>query len=129
MDRESVMTWVAAYEAAWRGEDRGAVASLFTEDATYARSPYDDPLRGHDAIRDFWLADAGETFTMTAQPVAVDGLAAVVRVEVRYAGPRPQEYRDLWILRFADDGRVADFAEWAYWPSKPDTASGGTPSA
>ena len=33
-----------------------------------------------------------------------------------------QEYRDLWILRFAADGRVADFEEWAYWPGKPSSA-------
>ena len=122
MDRDSVMAWVGAYETAWRAEDPRAVSALFTEDAAYARSPYDDPLRGHDQIRDFWLADAGQTFTRTAEPVAVDGLAAVVRVEVRYGGPDPQEYRDLWILRFADDGRVEDFAEWAYWPTKPYTA-------
>ena len=32
-----------------------------------------------------------------------------------------QEYRDVWILRFAPDGRVDDFEEWAYWPDKPYT--------
>lgn len=122
MDRDTVMTWVAAYEAAWRGEDLRAVETLFTEDARYARSPYDDPLRGHGEIRDFWLVDAGEPFTMTVEPVAVDGSTAVVQVEVRYGDPVEQEYRDLWVLRFADDGRVEEFTEWAYWPDKPYTA-------
>ena len=32
-----------------------------------------------------------------------------------------QEYRDLWVLRFAEDGRVEHFEEWAYWPDKPYT--------
>ena len=32
-----------------------------------------------------------------------------------------QEYRDLWVLRFAADGRVEHFEEWAYWPDKPYT--------
>ena len=36
--------------------------------------------------------------------------------------PVTQEYRDLWILRFAPDGRVEDFEEWAFWPDKPYTA-------
>jgi hypothetical protein len=40
-------------------------------------------------------------------------------VEVRYGDPVSQEYRDLSVLRFADDGRVEDFEEWAYWPDKP----------
>jgi len=51
---------------------------------------------------------------MTATPVAVDGLDAVVRVQVSYRDPTPQEYLDLWVLRFDRDGRVEDFEEWAY---------------
>ena len=69
------------------------------------------------------MADEGETFTMTASPVAVEGADAVVRVEVIYGPPAHQEYRDLWVLHFAADGRVDDFEEWAYWPDKPYTAS------
>ena len=70
----------------------------------------------------FWLDDAGKAFSMEARIVAVEGDVAVVRVDVRYQTPRPEEYRDLWVLRFAADGRVADFEEWAYWPDKPYTA-------
>jgi len=121
------MAWVAAYEEAWHASDVSAVERLFTPDATYLRSPYDDePLHGHDAIRGFWRADEGATFTVRAEPVAVDGRDAVVRLEVHYLEPDPQEYRDLWILRFAPDGRVAHFEEWAYWPNKPYTAAEST---
>ncbi len=123
MDREQVMRWVAGYEAAWRDSDRDAVEKLFTDDAQYLRSPYAEPLVGLAAIRDFWLADEDVTFTMTASPVAVEGVDAVVRVEVLYGPPTHQEYRDLWVLRFAPDGRVDDFEEWAYWPDKPYTAA------
>jgi len=34
-----------------------------------------------------------------------------------------QEYRDLWLLRFAADGRVEHFEEWVYWPDRPSTAA------
>jgi hypothetical protein len=77
---------------------------------------------GHAGIEGFWRDDEGRTFTMTAEPVAVEGQDAVVRVEVRYEHPVTQEYRDLWVLRFAPDGRVEDFEEWAYWPDKPYVA-------
>ncbi|MGY1776855.1 hypothetical protein ACI8AV_13430 [Geodermatophilus sp. SYSU D00804] len=63
---------------------------------------------------------------MAAEPVAVEGRDAVVRLEVRYGAPAPQEYRDLWVLRFADDGRVEDFEEWAYWPGRSYTAEADT---
>ncbi len=124
MNREQVMSWVQAYETAWRAGDRDAVDSLFTANVRYLRSPYEPPLVGTDAIRDFWLADEGETFTMSAEPVAVEERDAVVRVEVRYGEPPRQEYRDLWVLRFAEDGRVDFFEEWAYWPGASYTADG-----
>jgi hypothetical protein len=63
-----------------------------------------------------------EAFAMTAEIVAVDGETAVVRVEVEYGGARRQEYRDLWIMRFSEDGRCSAFEEWAYWPGQAFTA-------
>ena len=99
-----------------------AVPRLFTEDASYRTSPYEEPKVGHAAIQAFWLDDEGRTFSVTAEPVAVDGRDAVVRLEVRYRDPVAQEYRDLWVLRFAPDGRVEDFEEWAYWPGRPYSA-------
>ena len=123
MDRDDVMRWVAEYERAWRGGDLDGVDRLFTEDARYRPSPYEDSEVGRAAIRSFWLDDEGEVFTVGAEAVAVEGRAAVVRLEVRYGDPVRQEYRDLWLLRFAEDGRVEDFEEWAYWPGKPYSAS------
>ncbi len=119
------MSWVQGYIAGWHGEDRSVVARLFTPDVRYRTSPYEESLVGHAPLEEFWLDDAGSTFTATAEPVAVEGDAAVVRVEVHYGGEKPQEYRDLWLLHFAPDGRVDDFEEWAYWPGKPYSASEG----
>ncbi len=123
MSRDEVMPWVRTYEERRRAEDRSAVEQLFTPDARYLRSPYAAPLEGHAAIGDFWVdhEEDGAVFTMTAEPVAVEGRDAVVRVLVRYGEPVTQEYRDLWVLRFAEDGRVEHFEEWAYWPDKPYT--------
>lgn len=118
MDRQQVMAWVAAYEQAWRDGDAGAVAGLFTPDASYRVSPYEPALLGHQGIGGYWLDDEGQVFTLAAEPVAVEGRYAVVRALVRYGDPVRQEYLDLWVLRFAEDGRVQDFEEWAYWPGR-----------
>ena len=126
MNRDSVMRWVGGYERAWRAGDVVAVARLFTEDARYRPSPYAEARVGHAAIQGFWRDDQGETFSVAAEPVAVEGRDAVVRLEVRYGDPVTQEYRDLWVLRFAPDGRVEDFEEWAYWPGKPYGAEAET---
>jgi ketosteroid isomerase-like protein len=126
VNRDDVMRWVTGYERAWRDGDREAVVRLFTEDARYRPSPYEEPEVGHAAIQAFWLEDEGTTFTVTAEPVAVEGRDAVVRLEVHYLEPRRQEYRDLWVLRFAEDGRVEDFEEWAYWPGRSYSAGEGS---
>ena len=123
MDRDGLMAWVAAYERAWRDDDVDAVGSLFTDDATYLRSPYEEPLIGRDAIAAFWPEEPGAEFTMSAEPVAVEGDDAVVRVEVQYLRPEAQEYRDLWVIRFAADGRAEWFEEWPYWPGRTYTAA------
>ena len=124
MDNATVMAWVAEYERMWRDDDVAGLDRLFTPDATYLHSPYAVPLEGLDAIREHWSDDT--PFTMTASPVAVAGRDAVVRVVVRYGGEKPQEYLDLWVLRFADDGRAELFEEWAYWPDKPYNVAGST---
>ena len=73
------------------------IERLFTENARYRRSPYVESEVGLEAIKAFWLADAGETFDVKAAPVAVDGHAAVVRLDLSYHDPVPQEYRGLWV--------------------------------
>lgn len=126
MTRDDVMRWVSLYERAWRDGDLEAVDLLFTDDAQYLTSPYEQPTIGPAAIKDLWLDDEGEVFSMTASPIAVEGRDAVARVEVHYGDPERQEYRDLWVLRFADDGRAEFFEEWAYWPGRPFAAGDST---
>ncbi|HEY0215794.1 MAG TPA: nuclear transport factor 2 family protein [Cellulomonas sp.] len=124
MDRTAVMAWVAAYERLWRADDPDPLDTIFTEDVRYLRSPYAEPLDGLAAVRAFWRDPT--PFTMTAEPVAVEGSEAVVRLEVRYGGDEPQDYRDLWVLRFAPDGRVRHFEEWPTWPGFTETPSDGS---
>ena len=64
---------------------------------------------------------------MSSEVVAVEGNVAAVRAEVRYEAPSPHEYRDLWIMRFAGDGRCAWFEEWPFWPEQPREAAGPDP--
>jgi ketosteroid isomerase-like protein len=124
-DHAAVSRWVAGYEAAWRAAGTGALPGLFTEDASYLRSPYAEPVTGLAAIRQMWDIERDspdEVFTLATEIVAVDGPAAVVRAEVRYGDPVRQEYRDLWVIRLAADGRCTWFEEWPFWPERPYTA-------
>lgn len=123
-DRATMSRWLAGYEAAWRTPGTEGLADLFTQDATYLKSPYEQPVTGLESIKRMWDEERegpDEVFTLTTDIIAVDGPTAVVRVEVRYGDPPVQEYRDLWVIRLAGDGRCTWFEEWPYWPGRPYT--------
>jgi SnoaL-like domain len=125
VNTDQIMSWVAAYERAWRTAGTGALTRLFTPDATYRTSPYDAVIAGLPAIGRLWEAERegpDEVFRMERQLVAADRDVAVLRVAVWYGDPVRQEYRDLWIVRFAPDGRCAAFEEWPFWPQQPRSA-------
>jgi ketosteroid isomerase-like protein len=126
-DRTSVDQWIAGYETAWRAPGTEALTTLFTTEAVYLQSPYEQPVTGLDAIKRMWEAERegpDEVFTLATDIVAVDGSTAVVRAEVVYGDPPRQEYRDLWVIRFAGDGRATWFEEWPYWPGHPHLTDG-----
>ena len=125
MDSARVADWIAAYEQAWRTAGTGALAAIFTSDASYSQGPYEPVQAGLLAIEQMWEAEregADEAFTMTSEIIAVDGQVAVARVNVRYGEPVRQEYRDLWVMSFADDGRCTAFEEWPFWPGQEHAA-------
>ena len=121
MDHSDVLGWVDAYERAWRSPGTGGLGELFTDDASYLQGPYKEPVVGLPAIAAMWEAERDgpdEAFEMSREMVAVDGRTAVVRVEVQYRSPRVEQWRDLWILRFAADRRCAWFEEWPIAPGR-----------
>ena len=123
MDRRAVERWVDRYERLWRTPETDRLVDLFHPDATYRPSPWARPLDGLDEIARFWESErdsADEGFTLSSDVVAVDGDAAVVRVSVEYADPGAGRWRDLWVLRFAPDGRCSSFEEWPFAPTQPD---------
>jgi SnoaL-like domain len=126
MNTDSLLHWLAGYEMAWRASGTDGLGELFTADARYSQGPYLDPVVGMPAIARMWedtRDGPDEVFEMIREVVAIDGDTAVVRLQVRYGVPVTQEYRDLWIMKFAPDGRCASFEEWPFWPGQPHTAA------
>jgi ketosteroid isomerase-like protein len=109
---DTLSDWVDGYLTAWESNDPEDIIDLFTEDATYRFSPYDEPVTGHNAIVAAWLDGRDEkgTWSFEWHPVAIEGETAVL--EGRTAYPGGTDYRNLWVIRFAPDGRAASFTEW-----------------
>jgi ketosteroid isomerase-like protein len=123
MERRTVEQWVEAYERLWRAPGTEGLAALFAPDATYLPSPWARPVTGLEEIARFWDEErdsADEEFALSADVVAVDGDTAVVRVSVDYGHPTGGRWRDLWVVRLAEDGRCSSFEEWPFAPGQPD---------
>jgi ketosteroid isomerase-like protein len=120
MNRTDVQTWLDRYVEAWRANEAGPIEALFTDDAVYSYRPWDSDehtMRGRDAIVASWLEepDAPEAWDAHYEPFAVDGDRAVAVGWSRYAptGDDPERaYHNAYLLRFAPDGRCAEFHEF-----------------
>ena len=109
---DRVERWIGRYRAAWESNDADDIQALFVDDAEYRTEPHAEAWIGSEEIVDGWLEAAdgpGETvFTWELVTESTD--LAVVQGETIYAdGPT---YSNLWIIRFAPDGRATHFTEW-----------------
>jgi ketosteroid isomerase-like protein len=109
---ERVQAWCDAYVEAWRSYDANAIGELFAADARYAYHPYDEPLRGREAIVESWLDDRDDPGSWEASyaPSMLDGDRAIVTGETSYSNGR--RFSNLWVLAFDEDGRCREFVEW-----------------
>lgn len=115
MTHDEVQAWLDAYVDAWRTYDPAAIPALFTEDATYAYHPWDEDealIQGRDAIVTDWLGEQDPPGSWEAhyEPLLVEGERAVATGTTRYADGK--FYWNLFVLRFGEDGRCAEFVEW-----------------
>jgi YD repeat-containing protein len=121
IDHTNVRKWLNDYVNAWKTYDPAAIGALFTEDATYRYNPFDEPVRGREAIVASWLEnrDPPNTYSAEYQPIAVNGNTAVSNGHSLYYdadGKLVRQFDNIFVLRFAEDGRCADFCEWYMKP-------------
>ena len=126
MDRTEVQDWLDRYVEAWRSYDRGEIEALFAEDVEYRYHPYDDPVRGREAVVEAWLGrgsqdvastrDEPDTYDASYAPAAVDGDVAVATGTSTYrkgpGGPVDSVYENCYVIRFDPEGRCREFTEW-----------------
>lgn len=120
MTREQVQDWLDRYVEAWRANEREPIVGLFTDDVVYRWRPYSSypSAVGIDAVVDAWLGetrDEPDAWEARYEPFAVDGDRAVATGYSRYVATADEPERTYWncfLLRFAPDGRCAEFTEY-----------------
>ena len=58
MDESALKRWLEEYGRAWENRDPEAAAGLYAEHGSYQVTPFVEPLRGREAIRNYWVAVA-----------------------------------------------------------------------
>jgi ketosteroid isomerase-like protein len=112
---EAVERWLTAYGEAWETRDPAAAAGLFTEDATYAWGPFEEPLRGSEAIRERWadVTSGQSDVAFGYEVLGVVGAGGVARWWCSFVvGEIRVELEGIFLIVLAEDGRCREFREW-----------------
>jgi ketosteroid isomerase-like protein len=112
-----VARWLEAYGAAWETRNSADVAQLFTDDALYQETPYAEPFRGREAISTYWdsvTADQ-DAIEFDFATLAITGTTGIAEWSARFrsvSNDVPVELNGVFVLEFADSGRVRSLREW-----------------
>lgn len=117
MNVDSLKSWLDAYGHAWETKDPEAAGKLFTEDASYRESPYGEPMRGREAIVEYWshvprtqddVHFKYEIITLINEIAIAHWSASFIRipsnVKVRLDG--------IFLLNFDESNRCRRLREW-----------------
>jgi hypothetical protein len=121
MEEKRVSEWLSGYRDAWQSYDPAAIGALFSENASYRYHPYDEPVRGREAIVASWLEDrdAEGSYEGAYESLVVAGDIAIATGTSTYRdGDETRIYDNCFIMRFDDDGRCSEFTEW--FMQRPD---------
>ena len=123
---DHVQRWLDGYVAAWKAYDAERIGALFARDVVYRFHPYDEPVRGREAVVEAWLGESEHpgaserdeegTYDARYEPYAVDGDTAVAVGTSTYVaepgGPVTEAYDNCFLIRFDTDGQCSEFTEY-----------------
>ncbi|MFL5720812.1 MAG: nuclear transport factor 2 family protein [Chloroflexota bacterium] len=104
--------WMGAYLRAWETNDPEEVGALFSDEALYLTEPSAEPWHGRPEIVEGWLGrkdEPGDATFEWAPLVDSDRLGVITGRTTYLSG---DDYDNLWVIRFDDDGRCSEFTEW-----------------
>jgi hypothetical protein len=115
VERETFEGWLDAYGRAWETRDPAAAAELFTEDAVYHETPFDEPMRGRAEISDYWsdVTRSQDDVRFSYEILAASEGVARWRADfLRLPARTPVRLDGILLARLDAEGRCTEFREW-----------------
>jgi ketosteroid isomerase-like protein len=112
---ERLTKWLESYKRAWEQRDADAAADLFTENGVYAWGPFEEPMRGRDAIRTRWaeVTAAQRDVEFGFELLGTVEAGAVARWWCTFAVEQLRiELNGIFLVVLTEDGLCSDFREW-----------------
>jgi hypothetical protein len=117
-DHDRLDSWLRRFTRAWEKRDPDGAAALFSEHGSYRETPFDEPLRGAEAIRTYWsdLPQARSDIRFTYELLAVVEQWGIAHWHGSYTPidrATRLELDGILLVSLDDDGRCEDFREWS----------------
>ena len=125
MTETDFLNWLEGYRQAWEQGDSDGAAGLFSEDALYYETPFDSPLCGRGAIRNYWAEGArdGQTGIRFSSSmvgiIANTGWAHWKATFTRVPSGRLVTLEGILSARFGSSGLCVEFREWWHRVESP----------
>jgi ketosteroid isomerase-like protein len=117
MDQTKFTDWLDAYKRAWETRDPEAAANLFTANATYQETPFEDPVRGREGIRDYWsdVTRYQEGIEFSYEVLATTETGGIAHWRsgfTRLTSNSAVELDGIFLVKLDADGKCTEFREW-----------------
>ena len=128
MDRAGFETWLEAYARAWENRDAEAAVELYAENATYQETPFSPPMRGREAILNYWknVARTQEDIHVECQILALAAPACFAHWHASFRR-LPMNIRleldGIFLLTFDAEYRCTSLREWWHRKEIPGGSS------
>jgi hypothetical protein len=108
---------IAAFKQGWEQRAPDQIVELLDENVDYRVHPFEEPLAGHNAVRELWndMAAAQTHVEFDAERIWVSGSTVLASWHAAYTRQQSAErvrVRGFMTLEMGDDGRVVRFRQW-----------------
>ena len=117
MNEASFKQWLDAYGRAWESRDPQAAAELYANDGSYQVTPFLEPLRGRQAILDYWteVARTEIDISFEYEILAVTERLGIARWHasfVRTPPGLPTKLEGIFVISLNAEGKCTSVREW-----------------